>query len=119
ASRSPSSTERNDHDSPLLRLPGELRNRVYEFVLHQNPRRYLRSFQTSSMWHQGPNLRNLSILSVCKKTHHDTALLPFALNTFRCDALHVFEGMLSTMTMTQRQAITSLHLMFRFYDVFR
>jgi hypothetical protein len=30
-----SSLERNARDSPLLRLPAELRNRVYELVLYE------------------------------------------------------------------------------------
>jgi hypothetical protein len=29
------STERNDRESPLLHLPSEIRNRIYEYVLTQ------------------------------------------------------------------------------------
>ncbi|KAF2850754.1 hypothetical protein T440DRAFT_84248 [Plenodomus tracheiphilus IPT5] len=80
---------RNQEASPLLRLPVELRNSVYELVFgghsinltRNNPPRWLSSkpsqppFRTSA----------LSLLFTCRQLHAESRLLPFALNPVFCD----------------------------------
>jgi hypothetical protein len=82
------STERNQIDSPLLRLPGELRNRIYEYALD------------GRIWHIGYRERDgcpryhvgvikatevsdaCSLLRVCHQTHAEAHHLPLSLITY-------------------------------------
>jgi hypothetical protein len=85
------SIARNDWESPLLRLPADLRNRIYEIVIyngtheffslyqfHRNQRRRRRLSDVSN-----PKQHLVALLRVCRAIHSETALLPFSLNT--CD----------------------------------
>ncbi|KAF2636370.1 hypothetical protein P280DRAFT_473210 [Massarina eburnea CBS 473.64] len=60
-------TQQNQQKSPLLQLPGELRNIIYALVLggHTIP-------------DQKPNL---ALLATCCQIYYETRLLPFELNT--------------------------------------
>jgi hypothetical protein len=107
-----SSTQRNATDSPLLRLPGEIRNSIYSYVFGYDTHEFARPFQgtqclprlvLSSGW------PHLDILSVCRQTQRETALLPFELSTFELELpnLNLLRGRISDV---QRCAITSLCL---------
>ncbi|KAG9204180.1 hypothetical protein G6514_001819 [Epicoccum nigrum] len=67
-------TERNQRLSPLLRLPGEIRNRIYFYAVGNGP-------LPIPSGHTSPNLFGLHTLSkVCRQLHAETRLLPYALN---------------------------------------
>jgi hypothetical protein len=71
------STERNQHLSPLLKLPAELRNKIYD---------YLSSIETSQGNYiaiRTPNARALS--RVCRQLHSGYAAFPY---TFRSPSLY-------------------------------
>ncbi|KAH7086756.1 hypothetical protein FB567DRAFT_592626 [Paraphoma chrysanthemicola] len=105
-------TQRNDRESPLLRLPGELRTRLYKLVLIENdgyqaqyPTRSDRySFQASS------GLSGLSILHTCRRILGEAALLPFSLNVFKFDGLWTLSKSRcqDTLNSTQLSAIRSI-----------
>lgn len=102
---SPSRTERNDRDSPLLRLPGELRNHIYEKVFTViNPLCFSRTTRPFKKFHRSVPF-DLSLLYVCRKIYHDTALLPFSLNTIQCNSFVVLEQLWSRLSVEQRQAV--------------
>jgi hypothetical protein len=74
------STQRTQQDSPLLRLPAELRNTIYTYVLQGQiwvaPRRL------SFMAGPSPPPNYMALLHVCREMHADTRFLPFSLGLF-------------------------------------
>jgi len=107
------STERNDRDSPLLRLPSELKNLIYEYVLTVSyPLCFTRKKHPTKKTKKSRDKKllrgvqyDLSLLRVCRKIHHDTALLPFSLNTIQCDSLMVVQRLRMHLSAEQRQAV--------------
>ncbi|KAF1932006.1 uncharacterized protein M421DRAFT_416734 [Didymella exigua CBS 183.55] len=73
---------RNSRESPLLRLPAELRIKIWAYLLAY--RHVLKQFP--SRWRPGSGSSastiRLDILRVCRQTYTETALLPFTLNSF-------------------------------------
>jgi hypothetical protein len=82
-------TLRNQRQSPLLRLPAELRNKVYAYVLGGREIE-LCGYQRCQICNQAPyrdaishyprNLLNL--LHACRQCHSEARLLPFSSSTF-------------------------------------
>jgi hypothetical protein len=80
-----SSAERNQRESPLLRLPGELRNRIYGYALGR-----MRFFINGSRWYgkleadaEGPELSLhyfFALIQVCRQVYSEAHLLPYKLN---------------------------------------
>ncbi|KAK4234954.1 hypothetical protein C8A03DRAFT_46805 [Achaetomium macrosporum] len=116
--------ERNQQSSPLLRLPPELRNRIYELVLDvgqinvrfkkwehrqrtRNGQRYYETIEggfwclildrEQNPWRAPkgaypPAARGMTLLSpVCRQLYHETVLLPFRLNAWSFESLHVMD----------------------------
>lgn len=109
------SMDRNARASPLLRLPAELRNRVYEYVLYKGTYWFNRERATTSKRpiEIVPRIANrLSLLRVCRQTYAETALLPFSLNTFCVRARTVHDCLPILLKPVQRHAITKLRLPF-------
>ncbi|XPS70462.1 hypothetical protein M3J09_002679 [Ascochyta lentis] len=90
-------TEQNRTHSPLLRLPGEIRNRIYDYVF-ENHDVIVRKFQdrTKFFYHVSepfpsdhcgwvPWLGLLQIATVCRDLHAETELLPYSMSTFSLD----------------------------------
>ncbi|KAF1850674.1 uncharacterized protein K460DRAFT_412336 [Cucurbitaria berberidis CBS 394.84] len=94
---------RNQVESPFLRLPGEIRNRIYEFALTASriqvrkryilpPNRtiylYFDTCKTIKMNDNRPS-NNVNLLlgitATCRQVHAEAALLPYTLNTFAID----------------------------------
>ncbi|KAI9696838.1 MAG: hypothetical protein M1836_005200 [Candelina mexicana] len=79
---------------PLLGLPAELRNQIYEEVLKNKPRKYVdeqlkvengRTFKKREhRYFRG--WVDISILFTCRKIYNEASLLPFALNDFTVKA---------------------------------
>ncbi|KAH7399514.1 hypothetical protein BKA66DRAFT_565585 [Pyrenochaeta sp. MPI-SDFR-AT-0127] len=71
----------NQRESPLLRLPPEIRNQIFEIVLGG------RVFELEGPSCENPNFVErsqhvLALLAVCRQIYAETSLLPFKLNTF-------------------------------------
>jgi hypothetical protein len=89
------STVCNDRESSLLRLPAELRNAVYVYVLYEGTYNFkTRDYcyakhesilMTISYVRPGLGLERrphrLSLLRVCRRIHQESSLLPLLLNT--------------------------------------
>lgn len=81
----PHSTERNQRESPLLRLPAELRHNIYEQILGgklylvklDRPR-----FNLVTKCEDSSFSDDATILRVCRQIHYEARLLPFQLNVF-------------------------------------
>ena len=120
--------QRNAATSPFLRLPSEIRNRIFKLVFTQQERPCLRSvrhyhranavpgqpesvhfggylYVTQHFRPWGEMSLHLQVLRVSRQVYAEAALLPFALNNFSCEdppTLEAFEGKLKPV---QRQAI--------------
>lgn len=90
------STQRNDVVSPLLGLPAELRNRIYELVLGgksiylTSNRRVCIGEIAPCVIPPGPGYKSidrehgaLQLLQVCRQIYTEAQALVFSLNTFR------------------------------------
>lgn len=110
------STVRNDVNSPLLRLPGELRNRIYEEVFYMGTFTFSARFVTYSK--PGPNFFGrptpephlFALLRVCKKIHSETAdlNLVLAVNTFSFNLLYRLSAFFVHLTPEQLALISSI-----------
>ncbi len=144
ASSPASSLDRNQQFSPLLRLPPELRNRIYELVLDvgqinvcfkkwehklrtRNGQRYYETTvggfwcrildKDQNPWREPkaapPPRRGLKLLSpVCRQLYHETALLPFRLNAWSFESLHVMDRFVmkeKRLSLPHRRAIRMLY----------
>ncbi|KAF1912418.1 hypothetical protein BDU57DRAFT_551267 [Ampelomyces quisqualis] len=80
---------KSNQDSPLLRLPGELRNRIWEYVLGGRtlrprltpiPRSPEQLFQIAQELREP--LLGFALLRTCRQVYMETALLPYKLNAY-------------------------------------
>ncbi|KAH7086755.1 hypothetical protein FB567DRAFT_602289 [Paraphoma chrysanthemicola] len=120
-------TKRNARDSPLLRLPGEIRNIIYGYVfggktftnmrkwvgwsLHDtffaqpyadDPSKYLLS-------HSNIIFLDLTLLSSCRQIYEEARQLPIALNTWRFSNPEAMLTLYSTRFLNfQAQAISHI-----------
>lgn len=90
-----SSTARNQNQSPLLRLPGELRNRIYNYVFNDHSTIILGGCGhppfivglTPSPYEYRHQLPWPALRHVCRVTHAETKLLCYSLTTFRSEQI--------------------------------
>ncbi|KAI8939904.1 hypothetical protein NX059_003634 [Plenodomus lindquistii] len=73
-------TAANASESPLLRLPAELRNAIYGYMF--GDAYFIVGFQNHTTTIVYRNKQYLALLYVCRQTYTETALLPFKLNTW-------------------------------------
>ncbi|PVI04524.1 hypothetical protein DM02DRAFT_624814 [Periconia macrospinosa] len=75
-------SENNKENSPFLRLPPELRNRVYELALGGNTVRPINFENNREGVRRGPGVpyRFLSLLQVSRTIYTETRCLPYQLN---------------------------------------
>jgi hypothetical protein len=107
------STEANQRNSPLLRLPAELRNQIYELVLRHDCLslalgRYL-NLQPIRLY-PDPGSRTLALLRVCRQDHFEAALLPYSLNTFVFTRISVAKGFQDLCTPVQLHVVEGVEL---------
>lgn len=69
---------RRKYEFPFLRLPAELRNEIYKYVLKVGEWRS--DSKRLRRWSSGRHVQPLALLSVCKQIHAEASLLPYALN---------------------------------------
>lgn len=102
------SAKTNATASPFLRLPGEIRNRIYKLVLtHEKP---------VMIWHIEPMMEDEHVVSqnihgVCRQIYAETKTTFYAINTFRM----TFEGLqtFSRRPEFQRAAVQHIQLVDR------
>ncbi|KAF2036023.1 hypothetical protein EK21DRAFT_84397 [Setomelanomma holmii] len=100
--------QHNNREPALLRLPGELRNRVYGYVLggancvvpdwELKIRRFAQDSQSYPF----------AILEVCLQTYQETSSLPFSLNNFEIQSMAVLLSL--PLSKAQKSAISSIRL---------
>lgn len=106
------STSRNSDISPLLRLPGEIRNEIYRHVLNEG----VFDFENDVVLLTTQCEERFARLRFCREIYNETRLLPFSLNTFYFGSFEVFHKFIIKFTTAkfttakQRQAILALDL---------
>jgi hypothetical protein len=104
-------------ESPLLRLPGELRNAIYEYAL--GGRQW-----DIDCWRKARVREKfaLSVLQTCRQMHSEASTVPWSSNTFSFEHLDDIRRMAFGMAQKRRAAITSFRLVSKCgygYDPFR
>jgi hypothetical protein len=106
--------------SPLLRILGELRNKIYEY-LFAVLRIYAMDWdhlgeennRARSIYLKGPKWKNiLAITEVCRQAHSEAALLVYRFGSFGsdCSDPQPFESFLNKLSKKQRDAIQTVEL---------
>lgn len=112
-----SSTERNQYESPLLRLPAEIRIQIYKYVLCGRTNRTFQVDRRNLFEDDKPYKPDLTLLHSSRQVYFETSTLPFLGNTYfvvRQPEETMFFTQLSAM---QKAAITSLKLEFVLDDL--
>ncbi|CAN9355968.1 unnamed protein product [Alternaria alternata] len=101
----------NQQDSPLLRLPPELRCLVFEYALGGNT--YMIRYHRTSKAVKNTTVAKhaLALLSVCRQIFAETALLPFSLNTFSVFHPVIFNMWIKSFHPAFAEVVTSLSSM--------
>ncbi|KAJ4372367.1 hypothetical protein N0V83_004141 [Neocucurbitaria cava] len=114
----------NQKNSPLLRLPGELRNRIYEYALGGHlvepvcglgrletvkdcQLRYC-PYESKKETDYKPWDELLALTYVCRQVNQEGRLLVFEINTFQVRKRIAFDAWLLYLKDDQKQAITSV-----------
>ncbi|KAF2996838.1 hypothetical protein E8E13_003511 [Curvularia kusanoi] len=114
----PPTTARNQEQSPLLRLPRELRDKIWYHVIGNNyismkpyPQEHLACAEYPGCTTM-PLIKLFALGSTCRQLHGETALLPFrlcAMDYGRLYSVAVFEW-LGRLSGEQRAAITEMKM---------
>ncbi|KAH3945538.1 hypothetical protein HBI56_095650 [Parastagonospora nodorum] len=109
-------TARNDLESPLLRLPGELRNRIYEYALNIGTFHFTARSESSRK--PRPNFFGLrtpkphafALLCVCRRIYPEISSfqIPFAVNTHAFSLFYRLSAYYVHLTPEQLSWITSV-----------
>ena len=126
-------------ESPLLRLPGELRNRIYELAVGRNiivvTKSYKRPVKASvyltSAKTSGPDAKSaqvsirapvsgiFTIGLVCRQLNREIALIQYANNLFHFDSMTAGQILLDSLNNAQRALLTSISIKIGNYFVTR
>lgn len=100
------STVSNQHDSPLLRLPPELRNLIYKAIFYG----YIRICITPRAdWIHGQQPKVLFLLT-CRQIHHEASSIFYSTCTFDFKFLHTIETFASTAEPRCVRSISSIRV---------
>ena len=111
------STEANAKNSPLLRLPGELRNKIYGYALADSSIEPLLRPRTASIHARTssgrPMSSTVSLLRTCRQTRCESESLFFSYTTFGFNyARYDFHRFLGHIGREKRELITSIAMLF-------
>ncbi|KAH7086760.1 hypothetical protein FB567DRAFT_549209 [Paraphoma chrysanthemicola] len=108
------STARNATSSPLLRLPAELRNKIYAYVLTGPNEVYSFDYASNRHWlgNVPPKTTHpVALIRCCRQVDAEAKLLPFELNLFRFSDLVIFSATTVGLFLpVQRAAITRISI---------
>ena len=116
---------KSNQESPLLRLPPEIRNKIWEYTLGHNILKPIRvrlgwrSYKHRWISRRNESQINLSLLATCRQIYSEGALMPFVFNTFATETWYRDQVNLArSFTMFkvhQRMLITSILLRYCSY----
>lgn len=106
---------KSNQSSPLLRLPPEIRNRIWEYTLggvvfrthtYWGRRRYRVKFKAC----ENESNIGLALLRTCRQIYSETATMPIRLNTMACLSVLSFENAAKQLQPYQRKYITKIRI---------
>jgi len=118
------SAKHNGSHSPLLRLPAEIRNRVFQYALAGELIRpkltdeilvardtYCPAYMGKELHPSiyAPPSHRFSLLCVCRQVYAETAMLPYTLSTFTFISLHTIIYWLDSLLPQKRKLIQHVH----------
>ncbi|KAG9188772.1 hypothetical protein G6011_07477 [Alternaria panax] len=95
-------TKRNTAESPLLRLPAELRNEIYKYALGRHV------YPVPGDGRKNP--RALNLVRVCRQIQQEAAFLPYSLSVLSSRMAIHLEEFVSRLSISQRNAIETIQL---------
>ena len=109
----------NQKNSPLLRLPAELRNRVYEYVFDDLCLNILPSRKIALVLNNHVEYATigLAITTVSRQLHIESRLLPFLLGQVMAFSSHGFMSGIKMLSPEQRDAIQNIRLWIDEYSI--
>jgi hypothetical protein len=103
----PNSARWNQRNSPLLRLPAELRNLIFRFALGGNTWSFVVREPYGQRIHNCSGFQHtFALLAVCRQIYVETALLPFSLRSFSFNDPEDFDLWLKALHPAQRDGVS-------------
>ncbi|OCL10800.1 hypothetical protein AOQ84DRAFT_336894 [Glonium stellatum] len=110
-------SERNAQESPLLKLPGELRNKIWNYVLGDRTL-HIEHTAANDLTAEGERPRDLTnrglslcCLRVCRQIYTEARHLPYSSNTFAFRNTSTYQFFTPSLLPKQRRLITKLNLL--------
>lgn len=106
------SATRNQRESPFLRLPAEVRNKIYDAALGGRTYKFKDAIYRDHATLETNGERHvLGLLLVCHQIYSEASLLPYSLNTFSFREFELsFKPFLDHRRLAHFRAITSIEL---------
>ncbi|KAF2847632.1 hypothetical protein T440DRAFT_403239 [Plenodomus tracheiphilus IPT5] len=100
--------QRNASDSPLLRLPPEIRNQVWHYLVNLE---VILVKQRKVWWHfKFEELLEAGYLCACPQVYAEAVLMLYATNNFKFRSHHVLQAWVKTQSPGQLAAITRVEV---------
>jgi hypothetical protein len=110
-------TTRNANRSPLLRLPRELRNLIFDFLFNGLTIQVLHGLKTLPVYRSGTWARQpfyvhnlVEITTVCRQIRAETSLLPFQRSEFFFSSWKSLAHMARKLTSQQQEAVRTARM---------
>ncbi|CAO2656961.1 Nn.00g057640.m01.CDS01 [Neocucurbitaria sp. VM-36] len=110
-------TLRNQHESPLLRLPGEIRNKIYIYIFRVGSVRVCCERLSPTATNAYPKhavihymRRHLAIIEACRQTYAEAHRLPFTLNEIVGSAESINAAFTDRFSKAQAGALTAIDI---------
>lgn len=105
--------QQNQQQSPLLRLPAELRNKIFAYTLGGKTFKIIPGYYDIPTMNATNSKYALALLQVCRQIYAETTLLPFSINTFSASSPHSLKRWVERLHPARAQSITWIRLKFR------
>ncbi|KAF3046585.1 hypothetical protein E8E12_011066 [Didymella heteroderae] len=103
---------RKNQDSPLLRLPPEIRNRIWEYTLEHSIFRAIPNFGSSepAKFESPPEepAIGVTLFRTCRQIYSEAASMPFKLNAFAFNEFWAIKKAMTPLKTYQRKFIRSV-----------
>lgn len=99
--------EKNAKESPLLRLPAEIRNHIFEMALDGH------TIKPDAPRTLNNRDNRFDLLQSCRQIYAETGILPYRLSTFSFRYLNTMKKWCDRLPPIQRQAISAIQFPYR------
>lgn len=93
---------------PFLRLPAEIRNRIYDLVFVSDEYIGANATLTKAFYHDAAKYRNLAFASACRQIYQESANIFYAKNGFEFFYIRPFLEFLEAIGLDRRMLLTKL-----------